>query len=577
MAGVGVGNWIGGPDVHSDGHRTKELDGPSVGDRTVGQGDPSPGEESDDAEYDTDLEVPAGYGQDDCEVRLAVVQSVYSQGDRRDTEVKHGSPRLGDRKEPHTQHVFFYIIDTTPSRDNIRVERLNLDSCDIGPRGGAFVSAMLLENVTLQEVNLANNNLGFEGARAIGHMMTQNDILKHLNLSGNNLADDTAWFLSRGLQDNTGLISLNLSHNDFGETGGKVIAAGLVENVRLQRLDISWNKLRGVGSVPLLQALKVNYMMRVLDISWNGLGYEGTIAVAEMLAHNKTLKELNISNNRINWSGASLIAKALRTNTSLDVLKIGGNPLTTTGCMDILLSLSSDNSVLRILDAIGVSVMIESIVLAATIRSQRKFTFIHGDIVSTPDVLGERQLREKTPMERVLDYMRRIGIRPIDLIRQFDKSATMEMTAEAFIRRLEMTDIELHGFERRALAHAIAKKGREKDDVIDYPKFWVAVETKRIEIRQEKINKREEEKKMDRYHQKVLRSGIPVPLECRSSNEIHNPARTTSQQGLLASKSVSMLNNKPLPIETVTSLSQIKSPKKKTRDRKRTGHKTKKT
>lgn len=63
MAGVGVGNWIGGPDVHSDGHRTKELDGPSVGDRTVGQGDPSTGEESDDAEYDTDLEVPAGYGQ----------------------------------------------------------------------------------------------------------------------------------------------------------------------------------------------------------------------------------------------------------------------------------------------------------------------------------------------------------------------------------------------------------------------------------------------------------------------------------------------------------------------------------
>lgn len=44
-------------------------------------------------------------------------------------------------------------------------------------------------------------------------------------------------------------------------------------------------------------------------------------------------------------------------------------------------------------------------------------------------------------MERVLDYMRRVGIRPIDLIRQFDKTATMEMTTDAFIRRLEVRSI----------------------------------------------------------------------------------------------------------------------------------------
>lgn len=104
-----------------------------------------------------------------------------------------------------------------------------------------------------------------------------------------------------------------------------------------------------------------------------------------------------------------------------------------------------------------------------------------------------------------------------------------------------------------------------------FSKFWVAVETKRVEIRDEKIKEREEQKKIERYHQKVLESGKPTPLDI--ATPMPRP-----QQNQLVSKSASMLNNQQLPIDTVTPLSQIQSPKKKKRIRakKKTGHKMKK-
>ena len=45
---------------------------------------------------------------------------------------------------------------------------------------------------------------------------------------------------------------------------------------------------------------------------------------------------------------------------------------------------------------------------------------------------------QETAMHRLLAYMKRLGIRPVELLRGFDKSVQFDITKDEFIKRLKV-------------------------------------------------------------------------------------------------------------------------------------------
>jgi hypothetical protein len=44
---------------------------------------------------------------------------------------------------------------------------------------------------------------------------------------------------------------------------------------------------------------------------------------------------------------------------------------------------------------------------------------------------------QATAMQRLIAYMKRLGIRPVELLRGFDKTVLFDITKDEFIRRLK--------------------------------------------------------------------------------------------------------------------------------------------
>ncbi|XP_060070503.1 leucine-rich repeat-containing protein 74B-like [Ylistrum balloti] len=474
-------------------------------DNTSGFGMPSI---SDSDEYDTDLEViPLRPDESDKYVCRAVYQkvceacgeapqrTVHRDLGRRCIDLSHRN--LGpDGMQPICAALL----------ENLRVETLLLEGMDMKDRGCMYLSNVLLDNLVITRINLSTNDLGYEAARYLSVALGRSKTLLHLNLSDNKLGDDAVIALSKGLARNESLLTLNLSKNIIEEEGAKALGAAIAENCRLNELNASWNFIRGDGAVGICKSFKENTTLHILHLAWNGLGYEGTVAVSDTLRTNDSLRELDISNNRLNWQCADILAKGLRGNSDLEVLKVGYNPITTTGAMAILQAIANTRSSLRFLDMMNVSVLPESELLALTIEQNRKFKFIHGGVVRSHDTLGEKKEKPIDAMQRILDYMKTLGLRPVEMIREFDKTANYQISQKDFIARLKSKGIPLHKFEMEDLARRIAGKN---GNTVNYRKLVDSVKNHVVKERNDKIKIRNKKQKREAYHKKLLELRLP--------------------------------------------------------------------
>ncbi|XP_041351667.1 leucine-rich repeat-containing protein 74B-like [Gigantopelta aegis] len=433
-------------------------------------------------EYDTDLEVeitgkPSSKtgGETDPDV---ICRDVYGRWcDKYPSRHKpfpqsHISKSLSE-KTLHIKHrsiggpAMFPI--SAALTNNFRVQKLDLDGADIKEEGVIYLVKALVDNVTVSHLNLSNNNLEHEGTQWVAYLLTKNNFLKHVNLSGNKIQDRSAYHIATVLEVNKSLDHLDLSHNQLGEQGIKLIAAALAYNSCLKTFRLNWNHIRRQGAVALSQSLKFNDCLRLLDVSWNGFGYEGSLALSKSLKENKTLRELNLSNNRISWHGALLLSRGLKLNVGLHILRIGHNPLTTTGCHDIVNAIAAGSSQIKTLDLEGVPIVAETEILSSFVRLKRDFLLLHGGIVYLPDILGERRERKKDHMEVVMEYIKATLTRPLEMLKNFDKTTSLVISQDEFVARLVKADVPLHKSEMRILANAVADKGRQsKTGSVDY-------------------------------------------------------------------------------------------------------------
>ncbi|XP_076466162.1 uncharacterized protein LOC143297630 [Babylonia areolata] len=256
--------------------------------------------------------------------------------------------------------------------------------------------------------------------------------------------------------------------------------------------------------------MAVNEYLRVLDLSWNGLGYQGAVAIAKSLKKNETLQELDLSHNNINWKGALILSSAVAKNATLRVLRIGGNTLTTTGAKDLVDAASSETSQLRLLDVSGVCVTADTEILATSIGQFRPFSFNHGGVVFMSDIIGRRLDRQPRPMERLLNHLKVRMIRPLELLRQFDKQQQGSVSLEQFAARMRRENIPLHDFEIRALAASISDVDLDSGTAIDYKKLMDSVERHVLLERTRKARDRRGVLRQRQFHRRILSDSTPI-------------------------------------------------------------------
>ncbi|XP_071113971.1 leucine-rich repeat-containing protein 74A-like [Haliotis cracherodii] len=513
-------------------------------------------------EYDTDLDLPLNARSPPPETpdedKLDVVcRKVYRSACSRQTPVMtYPQRRIEDGLSNRTLHLKYRTMGCNAMRplsvaltNNLRVERLDLQYADMKAEGVKDLATALSDNITVSYLNLGNNDIGTEGAKWVAYLLLKNRLIKHLNIEGNKLTDNAAPHLAMVLEHNTSLSILDLSHNEFCDNGPKLIAAALGLNTGLETFRMSWNHIRGKGAVAICQSLKYNETLKLLDVSMNGFGYEGSVAMAEALKVNISLRELDMSSNRITWKGALIISGGLKDNNGLEILRLGKNPLSTTGCMDITEAITYPDCNVKFLDLTGVSILAENEVLADAIRMRKDFRFLHGGIVLTPDVLGERIARKKDHMEILMEYMRKTCIRPIEIIRDYDKTVNFKVAQDNFVERLVRANVPLHRFEMRALARAIIENDSiQNKDKIDYMKLVESVTEQILQDRIRIKSEKREVRKTKQHHKRILASGLPQVLYDRGEGR-DSKQRSSRTSG---SPSMSAINFSRLDLGTMS-------------------------
>ncbi|ESP02953.1 hypothetical protein LOTGIDRAFT_212481 [Lottia gigantea] len=371
-------------------------------------------------------------------------------------------------------------------KDDVHIEKINLEGNWIKAEGARCVAKMLEENDYVTDLGLGDNKLGNDGARSICKILEINGSLRSLDLSGNEIDDNCADCISGTIENCKNLKHLNLSHNRFGEPGGEKLGPAIGANDRLDSLDLSWNHVRKVGACAIAKGLKENVGLKVCKLAWNGFGPEGGCAIADALATNQSLTELDISGNRLNLTSAEKISKAFKTNDTLKVLRMGNNLITTTGAICLATAINTNvNCELELLDLTDIPVEYEFLRIVEDIKAKRKeFQVIHGPIIRSGNTGHDLSKPAIDPYKRkepvlILDgHIVVNDLRLIEILSRYDPTGCFSVSPEDFITALDELAVPYDKLKlqdtfekiskdqsgRIYLGDALQKKDNEKTD-----------------------------------------------------------------------------------------------------------------
>ncbi|KAK3576783.1 hypothetical protein CHS0354_014604 [Potamilus streckersoni] len=330
-------------------------------------------------------------------------------------------------------------------RDNITLEKLNLQGNWMQGEGCVAMARMLEENDYITELNLADNKLGTIGAQSLCQMLGVNATLRKLDISGNDFTDKDASTFALGMENAKYLRELNLSRNLFGIEAGEILGPAIGGNDILESLDLSWNQIRGSGAIALAKGVQENIRLKYCNLSWNGFGPEGGTAIATALENNNTLIELDISGNRLTADTVLKMAKAIAKNDTLKVLRMGNNLLTTAGAIALATSISqSESSQLEELDITDVPVEFEFLRIIEEIKSKKvNFTAKYGPVLrsgNTAEDIGKPAIdpfKRKEPILLLKEHIVVNDMRLVEVLKHYDPEGKLSVTPEDFIHAVE--------------------------------------------------------------------------------------------------------------------------------------------
>lgn len=347
-------------------------------------------------------------------------------------------------------------------RDNITLEKLNLQGNWIMPEGGMAMARMLEENDYITELVLSDNKLGSEGAKCLCKMLSVNAGLRKLDLSGNNFDDRDAVTFAEALENTKYLKDLSLARNQFGSDAGEILGPAISANDILEVLDLSWNHIRGKGAIAVAKGIGENVRLKVCDISWNGFGPEGGAAISDAMATNNSLLELDISGNRLTSDTALRMSRTLTSNDNIRILRMGNNILTTAGSIVLATAINNTESgELEELDLTDVPVEYEFLRIFEDIKGKKPdFRLKHGQVMSsgnTPEDLGKPAVHPYKLKEPVLILNEHIVVndmRLLDVLQKYDPEGGYLVTPDDFVKAVEELAVP---FNKPKLQAAVAK------------------------------------------------------------------------------------------------------------------------
>ncbi|XP_070782535.1 leucine-rich repeat-containing protein 74A-like [Enoplosus armatus] len=378
---------------------------------------------------------------------------------------------------------------------------LNLNHCDVGPRGAKALAIILktdntitnleLEdntlqaegtrhlmetfqtNISIQSLNLSDNQLHFEGADIISRMLLDNHHIKSIKLSGNDFDDSAAKYIADALKGDYVVKELDLSHNKIGDTGGEHLGHMLGTNVAIKVLNLSWNHLCMRSAVGLSAGLKQNSTLKQLQLSWNSFGHIEAESLGQALRQNSTLVLLDLSGNHIDDQAVTLLCQGLATNDTLRVLKVSGqkvlvcvyflqlshNPLTNIGALTLLKTVKDNmKSAVKEINISTVFVREAFVELLEEARQTRPALDVQYSVMSSVTRnLSALQIFQKFLKERNESIM--------DFFQALDKEGTMTVSTPAFRKAVKAANVPL---DQRQLEWLIQKFDKNYKATIIY-------------------------------------------------------------------------------------------------------------
>ncbi|KAL7853019.1 hypothetical protein SRHO_G00188040 [Serrasalmus rhombeus] len=252
--------------------------------------------------------------------------------------------------------TFWENIGSVLQVENSSLKVLDLNNVDLQASGIERLSAGLKSpHCKLERLRLDSCNLGEKFCENLGSVLQSENSLKELDLSKNDLQDSGAELLSAGLKSpHCKLEILRLDSCNLGEKSCENLGSVLqAENSSLKELDLSKNDLQDSGAELLSAGLKSPHCkLEILRLDSCNLGEKSCENLESVLqAENSSLKELDLSNNDLQDSGAELLSAGLKSpHCKLEILRLSGCMIAEEGCSALASALSANPSHLKELD-----------------------------------------------------------------------------------------------------------------------------------------------------------------------------------------------------------------------------------
>ncbi|XP_060078903.1 leucine-rich repeat-containing protein 74A-like [Ylistrum balloti] len=306
--------------------------------------------ESDDDEYDTDLDTDLG-------MELIIDERTKQIKDDGDfPEYKNLCRKL--KTVPNNYFIRHSVDDELTMRhrylsakdcqaigweveNHLTFKKVDLEDNGLGPKQMIALAEMLLKNKYVTEVNLSNNPMGSFGSHISKIILLNNSHIVKVDLTGNDFGIQGGENFAEVIETNVYLKEIRLGKNKIEDAGAIAIGRALEANVTLEYLDLSWNKIGKQGAAKIATGIKVNSTLKTLILSMNGLGNSGCQVMMEGLRGNEALTTLDLSANRITDAAVDYIIRVLPYHKSLTSLKLSHNQLSAEGAFKILKPLTS--------------------------------------------------------------------------------------------------------------------------------------------------------------------------------------------------------------------------------------------
>jgi len=217
--------------------------------------------------------------------------------------------KLGDQGAEHLSKIFPNKMTT------LQVSKLDLSVNEMTPSGANKILEGLRKNTYMEEVILDKNNFG--DITSLAYCLKDNIILQSLSLQSCNIGPIGALHISDGLRKNGTLSTLSLASNPIEDDGATEIGESLSANKKLITLDLSSCKIGDIGGKQLGLGLRSNISLKNLSLKDNSLGMDAGQDLCELLVPNKTLQKLQLEMNPMPFRYTKELVKLIDRNLTL--------------------------------------------------------------------------------------------------------------------------------------------------------------------------------------------------------------------------------------------------------------------